>query len=182
MAKINTHYDNLEVPRNASPEAIDAAYKKLSKKLYSDKNQENTEAARTMSIINTSYKVLSDPDKRQKHDQWIATMEAINSVNKQMGQAYHTTTQRSADLVGSITLFKSFLPKFGFVKLFVMWAFFYILGVFILLGALWFIYSIDNFFVEKNLPSHSHNHIKPPLHQSALNMSNLALILYEHQK
>ncbi|WP_430230531.1 J domain-containing protein [Nitrosomonas communis] len=182
MAKINTHYDNLEVPRNASPEVIHAAYEKLSKKLHPDKNQENPEAARTMSIINTSYKVLSDPDKRQKHDQWIATMEAINSVNKQMGQACHTTTQRSADLIGSITLFKLFLPKFGFVKLFVMWAFFYILGVFILLGALWFIYSIDNFFEEKNLPSHSHNHIKPPLHQSALNMSNLALILYEHQK
>lgn len=146
MAKIHTHYDNLEVPRNASPEAIHAAYQKLSKKLHPNKKQENTETARIMSIINASYKVLSDPDKRQKHDQWIATMEAMNAVNKQTGQACSTTTQRSANSVGSITLFKSFLPKFGFVKLFVIWAFFYIIGVFILLGALWFIYSADNFF------------------------------------
>jgi len=78
MAQIRTHYDNLKVARNAPPEVIRAAYKTLSLKYHPDRNPGNLEAARIMAIINASYEVLSDPDKRRKHDLWVAQQETTS--------------------------------------------------------------------------------------------------------
>ncbi|MDO9163636.1 MAG: J domain-containing protein [Methylococcaceae bacterium] len=75
MNKIHTHYDNLKVARNAPPEVIRAAYKTLSQKYHPDRNPGNTEAANIMKIINTSYEVLSDPERRLKHDVSIEKQE-----------------------------------------------------------------------------------------------------------
>ncbi len=75
MQKIYTHYDNLKVARNAPFEVIRAAYKTLSQKYHPDRNSDNPNAARVMSIINASYEVLSDPAKRAEHDKWIAEKE-----------------------------------------------------------------------------------------------------------
>lgn len=79
MVKIHTHYDNLKVARNAPPEVIRAAYKTLSQKFHPDRNPGNAEAARIMAIINTSYEVLSGPDKRQEHDLWVAQQERASA-------------------------------------------------------------------------------------------------------
>jgi hypothetical protein len=81
--RIYTHYDNLKVARNAPPEVIRAAYKVLAQKSHPDRNLGNADAARIMAIINTSYEVLSNPVKRQEHDQWIAIQErmAAQSAN-----------------------------------------------------------------------------------------------------
>ena len=54
---------------------IRAAYKKLLQKYHPDRNPGDSEAARIMRIINSSYGVLADPIKRQKHDLWIAAQE-----------------------------------------------------------------------------------------------------------
>jgi curved DNA-binding protein CbpA len=75
MARVHTHYDNLKVAHNAPIEVIRAAYKTLSQKFHPDRNPGNAEAARIMAIINTSYDVLSDPEKRAAHDRWIAEQE-----------------------------------------------------------------------------------------------------------
>lgn len=77
MPQIYSHYDNLKVARNAPPEVIRAAYRTLSQKFHPDRNPGNSEAARIMAIINTSYEVLSDPDKRHEHDLWIAQQERL---------------------------------------------------------------------------------------------------------
>lgn len=79
MAKIYTHYDNLKVARNAPPEVIRAAYKTLSQKFHPDRNPGNAEAARIMAIINASYEVLSNPDKRREHDLWVELREKANA-------------------------------------------------------------------------------------------------------
>lgn len=71
MAMTHTHYDNLKVTRNAPKEVIRAAYKTLSQKFHPDRNSGNSDAARIMSIINASYEVLSDPDKRLDYDRWL---------------------------------------------------------------------------------------------------------------
>jgi DnaJ-class molecular chaperone len=76
MARIHTHYDNLKVARNAPPEVIRAAYKTLSQKYHPDRNPGSREAIRIIQIINLAYEVLSDPAKRQEHDEWIARTEA----------------------------------------------------------------------------------------------------------
>ncbi|WP_045226218.1 J domain-containing protein [Methyloterricola oryzae] len=75
MSKIRTHYDNLKVSRNAPAEVIRAAYKVLTQKYHPDKNPGDAGAARIMHIINTSYEVLSDPQRRAAHDVWIADIE-----------------------------------------------------------------------------------------------------------
>lgn len=75
MKRLHTHYDNLKIARDAPPEVIKAAYKSLSVKFHPDRNPGDAEAARIMRIINRSYAVLSDPDKRREHDLWIERRE-----------------------------------------------------------------------------------------------------------
>jgi curved DNA-binding protein CbpA len=76
VPKVRTHYDNLKVARDAPPEVIRAAYKSLSQKYHPDRNPSDPKASRTMAIINAAYRVLSDPDRRRKHDDWILKVEA----------------------------------------------------------------------------------------------------------
>lgn len=151
MAKIHTHYDNLRVTRNAPPKVIRAAYKRLSQKFHPDKNPGNADAARIMAIINTSYKVLSDPDKRREHDQWIAEMEAANSVNRQTNRAFHSTTsQQSTQSSDNLGLLEIFLPIFNPIKGIIIWTFLYAVGIGILIGAIWLIGSVVDLFRGKS--------------------------------
>lgn len=103
MQKIYTHYDNLKVARNAPPEVIRAAYKSLSQKYHPDRNSNNPDAVRVMTLINASYEVLSDSAKRVEHDKWIAEKEfraaQQNKPHSQSGQtqvASNTITFKSA--------------------------------------------------------------------------------------
>jgi curved DNA-binding protein CbpA len=64
------------VSRTAPPEVIAAAYRAISKRFHPDVNHGKAEAARIMQIVNTSYGVLSDPEKRRAHDLWIREREA----------------------------------------------------------------------------------------------------------
>jgi hypothetical protein len=75
VRKVRTHYDNLKVSRDAPDEVIRAAYRVLCQRFHPDRNQDDAEAARIMSIINTSYAVLSDPEARRQHDVWIRQEE-----------------------------------------------------------------------------------------------------------
>lgn len=75
MMKIHTYYDDLKVTRDAPQEVIKAAYRSLSQKFHPDRNHANPEAARIMSALNTSYGVLSDPEKRREYDQGISRQE-----------------------------------------------------------------------------------------------------------
>lgn len=77
MARIHTHYDNLKVARDAPPEVIRAAYKTLSQKYHPDRNGNSPDAIRVIQLINMAYTVLSDPDKRREHDEWISRTEAL---------------------------------------------------------------------------------------------------------
>ncbi|MDP2833125.1 MAG: J domain-containing protein [Pseudomonadota bacterium] len=77
MPRIHTYYDNLKVPRTATPEAIRAAYRRLSQKHHPDRNPDNPAAARVMVLLNVAYQVLSDPAKRAEHDCWIRQQEDL---------------------------------------------------------------------------------------------------------
>lgn len=110
MARIHTHYDNLKVARNAPIEVIRAAYKSLSHMHHPDRNPDNqAESTRIMSIINNSYEVLSDVEKRRQHDIWIHEKEseqvASASENEkprsQSGKSSHTSSEFPPPVSGS---------------------------------------------------------------------------------
>lgn len=68
---LRTHYDNLHISQNADSAEIRYAYRRLSAQYHPDRNH-SEEAAEIMKMINRAYAVLSDPQKRHEHDQWIA--------------------------------------------------------------------------------------------------------------
>ena len=90
MPKVHTHYDNLKVARDAPPEVIRAAYKTLSQKHHPDRHGNSKEAIRIIQLINTAYEVLSDPVRRQEHDEWIARNEREDSQAASEPQARST--------------------------------------------------------------------------------------------
>ena len=76
MPKVHSHYENLKVARDASADEIRVAYRALTRKHHPDRNPDNADAQRVMSVVNVAYGVLSDPVKRSEHDRWIAQAEA----------------------------------------------------------------------------------------------------------
>jgi curved DNA-binding protein CbpA len=94
VPKVRTHYDNLKVARDAPVEVIRAAYKSLSQKYHPDRNSGDPNASKTMAIINAAYRVLSDPDLRKKHDEWIRKIEADGPAKPRPTSRQPTTTHR----------------------------------------------------------------------------------------
>ena len=70
-----TYYDVLQVERDAPPERVRSAYRKLAQKYHPDKMPGNANAARAMAAINAAYEVLSDAHRRAEHDLWIRRAE-----------------------------------------------------------------------------------------------------------
>jgi molecular chaperone DnaJ len=68
MEQKRDYYEVLEVPRNASPDEIKTAYRKLALKYHPDKNTEDTEAK--FKEAAEAYEVLSDAEKRSRYDQF----------------------------------------------------------------------------------------------------------------
>src|SRR3954470_16500071 len=76
MAQPMPTYDHvLQVERDASPERVRAAYRKLAQKYHPDKMPGNANAVRAMAAINAAYDVLLDVHRRAEHDLWIRRME-----------------------------------------------------------------------------------------------------------
>ena len=63
------YYQLLGLNKNATPEEIKRAYRKLAVKYHPDKNPGSKEAEDRFKEINEAYAVLSDPKKREEYDQ-----------------------------------------------------------------------------------------------------------------
>jgi curved DNA-binding protein len=64
------YYKILGVDKNATPEDIKKAYRKLARKLHPDLNPNDKEAHKKFQQLNEANEVLSDPEKRKKYDQY----------------------------------------------------------------------------------------------------------------
>ena len=73
MAK--DYYDNLGVAKNASPDEIKRAYRKLAQQYHPDKGGDPEKFKQ----INEAYQVLSDPQKRAQYDRFGAGFEQARS-------------------------------------------------------------------------------------------------------
>ena len=63
------YYKTLGLDKNATPEQIKKAYRKLARAHHPDVNPDNPAAEQKFKEANEAHEVLSDPEKRKKYDQ-----------------------------------------------------------------------------------------------------------------
>jgi len=168
MKQFHTHYDNLKVARNAPPEIIRAAYKTLSQKYHPDRNTGNSESARIMAIINSSYEVLSDPVRRREHDLWITEMENTITNNNNVNRATQSPGHQASNNTSVSVLYKLSLSLFNQIKALFIWSFNYVIAIGMIVGIIWLIGSVIDIFEEKDSlpPSSKPYQASPPSNQS----------------
>jgi len=64
------YYEVLGIKKDASPDEIKNAYRKLARKLHPDLNPNDKEANKKFQQVNEANEVLSDPEKRKKYDKY----------------------------------------------------------------------------------------------------------------
>ena len=69
MAK-RDYYEVLEVGKNATPEEIKKAYRKKAIQFHPDKNPDDKQAEEKFKEAAEAYEVLSNPEKKQRYDQF----------------------------------------------------------------------------------------------------------------
>lgn len=62
------YYETLGVSRDATPEEIKRAYRRLARQYHPDVNPGDKQAEEKFKAINEAYEVLSDPEKRRTYD------------------------------------------------------------------------------------------------------------------
>ncbi len=87
------YYQILGVNKSATQEDIKKAFRKLARKYHPDVNQGNKEAEARFKEVNEAYEVLSDPEKRQKYDQF-------GQYWKQAGQGFPGGAGAGVDMNG----------------------------------------------------------------------------------
>jgi curved DNA-binding protein CbpA len=65
---VKSHYEVLGVKRDAKPEQIKHAYRRLAMKHHPDRNGDGHDP-KAMTAIQIAYDVLSDPERRQRYDE-----------------------------------------------------------------------------------------------------------------
>ncbi len=64
------YYEVLGIPRNATPDQVKRAYRKLAKQYHPDRNPGNKTAESRFKEVQAAYEVLSDAEKRTLYDQF----------------------------------------------------------------------------------------------------------------
>jgi len=101
MVAKRDYYEVLGVPKDASPDEIKKAYRKLAMKYHPDLNKENPkEAEEKFKEVSEAYEVLADSEKRARYDQF--GLEGVQSTFRTGGfdWADFTHFQDISDIFG----------------------------------------------------------------------------------
>ena len=78
-ADYRTYYEILGVDIRASGEQVRDAFRRLSKILHPDKNDNSEDSNRIFAVILTAYRVLSNEEKRRGYDEFLAKSDYIKN-------------------------------------------------------------------------------------------------------
>ena len=70
MAGERDYYEVLGVQKGASDDEIKKSFKKMARKYHPDLHPDDKECEEKFKELNQAYEVLSDPEKRQRYDQF----------------------------------------------------------------------------------------------------------------
>lgn len=92
------YYEVLGVSKNATPEELKKAYRKLALKYHPDKNPGDKAAEEKFKEAAEAYDVLNDPDKRAKYDQWGHNMGPSGFGGGAGGGGFHASGMSMEDI------------------------------------------------------------------------------------
>lgn len=106
------YYELLGVSRNASPDDIKKAFRKLALKYHPDRNPDNKqESEKQFKEIAEAYEVLSDPEKKNKYDRF--GHEGLSGFTGRNYGSYEDIFENFSDLFEGDSLFSSFFGGGG---------------------------------------------------------------------
>ena len=95
------YYEVLGVSKDATPEDIKKAYRKLAMKYHPDKNPGNKVAEEKFKEISNAYEVLSDPEKKRIYDQ--QGMEGVHDMGFQGFTSNDDIFSHFSDIFGDVS-------------------------------------------------------------------------------
>lgn len=72
----SSHYDTLQVGRDAELQAVRTAYRRAAQRHHPDRNGNSPDSHAAMARINEAYAVLSHPQRRASYDTWLQAVDA----------------------------------------------------------------------------------------------------------
>jgi curved DNA-binding protein len=82
------YYRILGVPRNASQDEIQKAYRKLARKYHPDMNPDDKTAKKKFQQVQAAFDVLNSPQKREMYDRYGSSFETMGAGGPKGGAAW----------------------------------------------------------------------------------------------
>ena len=95
------YYKILGLDKNATPNDIKNAYRKLARKYHPDLNPNDKDAKRKFQEINEANEVLSDPEKRKKYDQYGKDWQHAEEFEKAKQYQEQSSNNRGSRFSGT---------------------------------------------------------------------------------
>jgi DnaJ-class molecular chaperone len=84
------YYKTLGISRNATPEDIQKAYRKMARKYHPDMNPDDESAKKKFQEVQRAYEVLNDAEKREMYDRYGSSFESVGAGGPGGGGTWRT--------------------------------------------------------------------------------------------